>query len=290
MTDATAATDQWPTDTTLFDRYALVIRALPAGPLSAAAVQIPALRMEAAGNLATYYAPFDAVNPEARVILLGITPGLTQMTLALERARTLLLAGRPPDEVVREAKRTAAFGGTMRAHLVRMLDDIGLPQRLGIDSSERLFDQAAGLAHMTSALRYPVFFRGQNYTGGQPKMTRDPLLRRRLLTTLADEVAQVPGALIVPLGKSVSEALAWLDAQGRVDLRRCLVGFPHPSGGNGHREREYAERREALAAQVAAWFGGEPLPQPLPSVQPAVQPTATPSATRRPSGKSDAVG
>lgn len=244
----------------LFRRYEPVIRALPPGPLGAADVLIPALRMDASGNLETYYAPFDAVNPQARVILLGITPGLTQMILALERARTLSVAGHTPEEILREAKRAAAFGGPMRRNLVRMLDGIGLHHALAIPSCDALFSaEYAYLAHTTSALRHPVFYRGNNYTGSQPPITREPLLRNRVLRDLATELEHVSSALIVPLGKSVSEAIGLLAAAGRVNLSRCLVGFPHPSGGNGHREREYAERRDELAAQVVNWFRSHPL-------------------------------
>jgi hypothetical protein len=269
MADVTSEMDDGSHGATLYNRYAAAIRALPAGPLSATDVQIPALLMEASGELVIYYAPFDAINLEARVILLGITPGLTQMTLALQRARTLALAGRPVTEVVREARRTAAFGGPMRKNLIRMLDGIGLPQALNITSCESLFAEHADLAHMTSALRYPVFFQGKNYSGYRPRMTRNTMLRRCLLTTLADELGQIPDALIVPMGPSASEALDLLSTERRLDQRRYLIGFPHPSTGPGYKDRkqQYEERRDLLAAQMKAWFSGKPMPS-LPKAKP----------------------
>jgi hypothetical protein len=39
-----------------------------------------------------------------------------------------------------------------------------------------------------------------------------------------------------------------------VDERRCLIGFPHPSGGNGHRVKQFAQRRDELTAKVAGCF------------------------------------
>lgn len=39
------------------------------------------------GRLTIYYAPFDHINETARVILLGVTPGWTQMKLAFETVR-----------------------------------------------------------------------------------------------------------------------------------------------------------------------------------------------------------
>ena len=46
---------------------------------------------------------------------------------------------------------------------------------------------------------------------------------------LPQELEQLPDALIVPLGRAVEGALAYLGFDGS---RRMLRGFPHPSGGN----------------------------------------------------------
>lgn len=41
------------------------------------------LLIDREGNLSVYYAPFEYVNPAARVVIVGITPGRTQMRNAL---------------------------------------------------------------------------------------------------------------------------------------------------------------------------------------------------------------
>ncbi len=62
-----------------------------------------------------------------------------------------------------------------------------------------------------------------------------------------------PGALVVPLGKAAGDAVSLLAADGLADRDLCLAGFPHPSGSNGHRVRQYAANREALVGQVTRW-------------------------------------
>jgi hypothetical protein len=68
------------------------------------------------------------------------------------------------------------------------------------------------------------------------------------------EMSTVANALVIPLGKSVSQALQTLAASDQIDLDRCLLGFPHPSGANGGRTKEYNERKDALATKARDWF------------------------------------
>ncbi len=209
------------------------------------------------GHIQVIYAPVDGVNPRAKVLLLGITPGWAQAEIAYRVFREHAAAGHTNAEAFAAVEREAAFAGPMRANLVSMLDDLDLPQLLGIGSCDDLFGPAAALVHTTSALRYPVFVRGKNYSG-HPTPEQHSFLREMLDTVLAPELATVGGALIVPLGKAVKSGLNYLSAGGTLDTARCLVGFPHPSGANGHRKRQFASQRRALRAQAAAWFGAHP--------------------------------
>jgi hypothetical protein len=58
----------------------------------------------------------------------------------------------------------------------------------------------------------------------------------------------------IPLGQSVSTIIAYLAEAGCLARSRCLLGFPHPSGANGHRVREFNERRERLTRSLQEWF------------------------------------
>jgi hypothetical protein len=44
-----------------------------------------------------------------------------------------------------------------------------------------------------------------------------------------------------------------LVAAGDLDEERCLLGFPHPSGGNGHRIRQFRENEAVLRTGIAEW-------------------------------------
>lgn len=72
---------------------------------------------------------------------------------------------------MRDAKIFASFSGPMRANLVAMLDSIGVNHRLGILSTSTLWNSDANLVHFTSALRYPVFVDGMNYSGAPSIIT-----------------------------------------------------------------------------------------------------------------------
>lgn len=222
--------------------------------------------LDRSGSLQVVYAPFDYVNEGGRVMLVGVTPGWTQMHGSFVEARAGVEDGQDTDTILRRVKRTAAFSGSLRTNLVSMLDGIGIPEALGLGSSAELFTvQSESLKHATSAVRYPVFKAGKNYTGSSPTIP-DSALLAPYLDVLADEADQVAQAIIVPLGKAVETALRWLIDAGRVDEARCLFGFPHPSGADAHRISQYETNRDRLSEQVAGWFTEfVPLPTADPS-------------------------
>lgn len=213
----------------------------------------PRLLLWADGALSVYYAPWDWVNITAKVMLVGITPGAHQAAVALREAQACLRAGCSSEQTLRRAAAAGSFSGPMRTHLVTMLDGVGLADALGVDSAARLFDTHHHLAALCSAIDYPVFVHGENYNGASPPLARHPVLRSLVRASLGARLAMTPDALVVPLGKAAQAAVALLAADRLVDPDRLLTGFPHPSGGNGHRVQQYAANREALAGRVAQW-------------------------------------
>lgn len=143
----------------------------------------PGLEIEchshAGKELRLTFAPFDHVNVKARIVIVGLTPGQQQASNALRAARDALRAGKSPEAAWAEAKVHASFSGPMRASLCRMLDAIGIPQRLGIATSEELWTSASDLAHFTSIIRYPLFVDGQNWSGS-PSPLRVPIIQNWL--------------------------------------------------------------------------------------------------------------
>lgn len=199
----------------------------------------PTLKMEgvtvSGRNVEMFYAPFDHVNRAAKVVIVGMTPGRTQATNALRVAKEGLLAGRSLDKVSAEAKVFASFSGEpMRTNLVRMLDLIGVARFLGLASSGELWSSRSELVHFTSALRYPVFVDGLNWSG-QPDIVRNSNLRSWLETYTGSELGLLGDALIVPLGPKVTAAMNYLAKLGLIKDTHVLSGLPHPSGANSER-------------------------------------------------------
>ena len=169
------------------------------------------------------------------------------MEIAYREARQHLMAGRSLADACRLAKQEASFGGPMRGNLVRMLEELGLHKLLGISSVVDLFGSASHLLHTTSAVRYPTFKRGRNYTGSGPQLSRCTFLLRFAREILAPELCKLQGALFIPLGKSVAAVMKLLEKEGRIPVGRTLYRFPHPSGANGHRERQSTGCRSHVA-------------------------------------------
>lgn len=212
------------------------------------------LLLASEGNLQTFYAPFDHVNSGARIVLCGITPGLQQASRALDEARKQLRQGASIEQAKQAAKETASFAGPMRKNLTSMLDQIGLHQLLGIESCAQLFDTHRHLVHYTSALRYPVFLDGQNYSGS-PAMLSRASLRHQVETHLADEIRALgPQCLYVPLGPKVTEVFQHLQTKGLLKAEQLLDGLPHPSGANAERISYFlgGKPREKLSSKTNA--------------------------------------
>ena len=192
------------------------------------------LLMDREGDLSVYYAPFEHLNPTARVVLVGITPGIQQASNALDSVRAALNSGMSDDEALRIAKAKASFSGAMRGNLIRCLDIIGVPAKLGIPSTDLLFGSRTDLVHYTSVLRYPVLHRGANYNRQVP-IRSSSFLQRWVREAFETEVEPLAEALWIPLGDQPAEVLDGLVRKGHLRSSQVLLGVPHPSGANAER-------------------------------------------------------
>lgn len=84
---------------TLFPKYAEVIRNLSIDSIKDVQSLPHGLQMAKDGKLSIYYTPFDYVNPLARIVLVGITPGFTQLVNALREAQVQIKCKRPASTV-----------------------------------------------------------------------------------------------------------------------------------------------------------------------------------------------
>lgn len=223
---------------TLFPRFADIIRNTAKFDLTNLSTNHPLLIDQFADSgcqVQMLYAPFDHINLSARIAIIGMTPGAHQANQALLAAQTALQHGKPDTEAASIAKGYASFSGEpMRTNLIRMMDRIGIAQLLDIKSTQSLWAEDNALVHFTSALRYPVFVDGNNWSG-TPDIIRTAKLREWLLAWTGAELAQLSGCILVPLGPKVAAAMHYMASQGAIDAAQIMDGMPHPSGANQER-------------------------------------------------------
>jgi len=235
----------------LFDRYVDAIRHLDLDAIATSADIPEQFLLAREGRYSSHYIPFESVNCNARVVVVGISPGFVQWKNAMREAKGQLASEASREEVLRAARQAGAFSGAIRPNFVALLDAIGVQRWLGIDSCATLFGPDADLVHIGAILRHPVFVDGKNYSG-TPAMPRQAFLREETLRYFAHEAAMLPDALFIPMGASVSEGLDWLASQGVLRADRILHGLPHPSGANAERVAYFLGRKErsALSAKT----------------------------------------
>ncbi|MDA7690869.1 hypothetical protein N8782_00585 [Methylophilaceae bacterium] len=188
------------------------------------------------GNIEIYYAPFDYINPKAKIVIVGITPGLQQMIQSFQAIKD--------GKSLREVKDLSSFKGSMRTTLVKFLDELKINNILKIQSCESLFNINNKYLHSTSLVKYPVFDKGKNYSGVS-------ILKKKILLDFIEdnflkELEVFQGSIIVPLGNSVSSTIDYLNTKHQLKLKCFLRGFPHPSGLNARKNIQFKENREDM--------------------------------------------
>jgi len=192
-------------------------------------------------KLTCYYAPFEHVNEKAKIIIVGITPGRTQMNRALNALKHSMddthEINQTTDTAFKTVKRLASLSGSMRPRIIAMLNRLGYAKLLGIKCCSTLWTEDNHLVHFCSVLKYPVFVTGTDYCG-QPKLFNTSKLVRLLLEGFLHDMKTInPEAVIVPLGKMVADVLTTLHQNGHIHhklttFENKVVAPPHPSGAN----------------------------------------------------------
>ena len=188
------------------------------------------------GNIEIYYAPFDYINPKAKIVIIGITPGLQQMIQSFQAIKD--------GKSLREVKDLSSFKGSMRTTLVKFLDELKINKILKIQSCESLFNLNNKYLHSSSLVKYPVFDKGKNYSGVN-------ILKKKILLDFIEdnflkELEIFQGSIIVPLGNAVSSTIDYLNIKHQLKLKCFLKWFPHPSGLNARKNIQFKENREEM--------------------------------------------
>lgn len=206
-------------------------------------------------NMKIYYAPHnEIINNKAIIFIVGITPGWTQTSIAYKTAQSGIINNLEPELIKKECKKNSRFAGSMRKNLIEMLDRLNLNQKLHLDSCSELFEEKDYLLHTTSIIPYPVFINNKNYTGSNPKIMDNEILYSYVKRYFYNEIEKLPNVLIVPLGKAVEEVLKKMIKDNLIKEEQCLLGFPHPSGANGHRKKQFEENKMKLLRIVEEYF------------------------------------
>ena len=222
---------------------------------------IPELLVEKQNDLEIYYAPHNEyLNANAKVFIVGITPGFEQMSTAIAEARYCIEEGLPLDEIKYRCKVAGRFSGSLRHNLIVLLNELNLNAYLGIKDATQLFNEHDELLHTISLIPYPVFVKGKNYTGHSPKLLKTPMLLKYITKQFINELTKLDDILIIPLGKGVEEALLNLVNQNVIKEEQILKGFPHPSGANAHRLKQFEEHKQSMFKQIDQWFSKDSHP------------------------------
>ena len=204
-------------------------------------------------DIEIYYAPFEYVNREAKVVIVGITPGWTQMeksfSVAVGASKNLIT----DSDILKLVKVKSSFAGSMRNNLIKMLDDLELNFKLNLSSCQELFKIDNHFLHSTSALKYPVFKKDKNYTGSSPSAIKNKLLWSQIEENLIPELSNFKNKLIIPLGKNVNDILFKLKLENKLNNNIILEGFPHPSGANGHRVSQFNAHKALMMEMLRTW-------------------------------------
>jgi len=188
-------------------------------------------------KLTCFYAPFEHVNTNAKLIIVGITPGRTQMNRSLNALNQATANGQPVEQALKLVKQTASLSGAMRPRLVEMLNRLGYAKKLGIRCCSSLWSEHHHLVHFCSVLKYPIFVNGKDYCG-QPKCFNVPNLQALLFDQFVKDVQSINSeASILPLGEMVADVLTQLAQTGHIThslprFENQVVSPPHPSGAN----------------------------------------------------------
>ena len=216
------------------------------------------LLVDSEKNIEIYYAPHNEyLNPNAKVFIIGITPGFQQMSTAIATARKELEANDDIEEIQYKCKVAGRFSGSLRKNIISMLDGIELNKALELQSCSELFEDKDYLLHTISLIPYSVFVNKENYSGHTPKLMKSDFLMKYIYENFISEFKNLnnpENILLIPLGKAVEEVLIKLKEDGIIKENQILLGFPHPSGANVNRLVQFEKNKDNMIKFIKSHF------------------------------------
>lgn len=205
----------------------------------------PTTLVGASGTHQVFYTPFSHVETRAKLAIVGITPGTTQLEMSYDRAQALLRAGLPEADILRDVKSHGAFGGAMRTRLLKMLRHFGFASLLGVRDEADLWGSAAHLLHSTSVVPHAAFVDGKMFNGTFEQIRSAPALLESFERDFVPELAMLPAdTVFLALGSTPLAALDHCTDRGLVARERILGALAHPSGSGGSQVDIYVGERD----------------------------------------------
>lgn len=177
-------------------------------------------------------AGFDTPNPDAEVIIVGITPGPTQSN-----------ESRGDDS--KENKRLYAFKG-LRKNIEKMLDYVGVNKLLGIESCHTIWNEDFNRIDLTSLIKDAAFVKdkeGEEEPFNKPQnILKEPKLSEEFKRFVADCDNYKKAKLFVACGHGVYDVLMELKKMGHI--KAPIIAIAHPSKNNAIRIKYYIGEEE----------------------------------------------
>lgn len=230
----------------LFHRYREKIKSLTR--LDRETILTPQFEVAHDSDLTIYYAPHNEyINEQAKILIVGITPGWSQTLCAFQTAKNGIDQKFTDEEICFQCKMNSRFVGAMRKNLISMLDELNVQGLLNLPGCDTLFAPENRLLHTTSLIKYPCFYKEKNYSGHTPAIADAEILRRYVQTEFPEELRCLNEIrLIIPLGSAVERIFKELYREPFLCKPKILWGFPHPSGLNARRTDQFRKNREAM--------------------------------------------
>ena len=189
------------------------------------------------------YIPFEFVNPDAKLVIVGITPGNTQIGGTYATSEQMLRSGELKEDILRTVKRLNSFGGdSMKPNLLKMLRYFEFERLLGIDDVAELWGKSHHLFQATSVVPNAAFKWGtkrgaagwQMFAGSFQDVLKSRVLRQQFEQVFLPSVERMnAGAVYVGLGPTPDAALQFCVDEGLIRADQFIGSFPHPSAGAG---------------------------------------------------------
>ena len=156
------------------------------------------------------------------------------------------------EEVLKRCKAVGSFSGPMRKNLVELMDEAGIAEFLGIETTAQLFSDKQDLVNLTSCIRYPTFaVKNGKETNFNSEIKQGTELFNFAAPLTLEELNKAPNAVLLPLGPKVRHYLEKV-VKGTNFENRLLPELPHPSGANAERIAYFLGRKskETLSSRT----------------------------------------